>query len=56
MVSNAIHKYKKSRAGVGSTYTAKLQDHNKIFFFDFYCTPKQSLRQWLVMLIRRWAK
>lgn len=45
--------YEKSYSGIGSTRTAKLQDHNKIFFFDFYCTPKQSLRQ---RLVRRWAK
>ncbi|AYJ36067.1 hypothetical protein [Lactiplantibacillus argentoratensis] len=45
--------YEKSCSSIGSTRAAKLQEHNKIFFFDFYCTPKLSLRQ---RLARRWAK
>ncbi|WP_416589054.1 hypothetical protein [Lactiplantibacillus plantarum] len=48
--------YEKSCSSIGSTRAAKIKNHSKIFFFDFYCTPKQSLKQWLVTLIRRWAK
>ena len=42
--------YEKSRSSIGSTRAAKTL--NK-FIFEFYCTPKQSLRQ---RLTRRWAK
>lgn len=48
--------YEKSCSSIGSTRAAKIKNQSKIFFFDFYCTPKQSLKQWLVTLIRRWAK
>lgn len=51
MVSNAIHKYKKSRAGVGSTYTAKLETCGNNLCIQYI--PKQSLKQ---RLLRRWAK
>lgn len=42
--------YEKSCSSIGSTRAAKT--HSK-FIFEFYCTPKQSLRQ---RLARRWAK
>ncbi|GAB1230606.1 hypothetical protein SNK12g_23250 [Lactiplantibacillus plantarum] len=42
--------YEKSCSSIGSTRAAKT--FNK-FIFEFYYTPKQSLRQ---RLARRWAK
>ncbi len=42
--------YEKSCSSIGSTRAAKTL--NK-FIFEFYCTPKLSLRQ---RLARRWAK
>ncbi len=42
--------YKKSCSSIGSTRAAKTLNN---FIFEFYCTPKQSLRQ---RLARRWAK
>ena len=46
----------KSCSSTRSTRAAKIQNHNKIFYFDFYFTPKLSLKQWLVTLIRRWMQ
>ena len=42
--------YKKSCSSIGSTRAAKTLNN---FIFEFYCTPKLSLRQ---RLTRRWAK
>ena len=42
--------YEKSCSRIGSTWTAKTLNN---FIFEFYCTPKLSLKQ---RLARRWAK
>lgn len=42
--------YEKSCSSIGSTRAAKTLTN---FIFEFYCTPKLSLRQ---RLARRWAK
>lgn len=42
--------YEKSCSSIGSTRAAKTLNN---FIFEFYCTPKQSLRQ---RLVRRWVK
>ncbi len=42
--------YEKSCSSIGSTRAAKTLNN---FTFEFYCTPKQTLRQ---RLARRWAK
>ncbi len=42
--------YEKSCSSIGSTRAAKTLNN---LIFEFYCTPKLSLRQ---RLVRRWAK
>lgn len=42
--------YEKGCSSIGSTRAAKTLNN---FIFEFYCTPKLSLRQ---RLARRWAK
>ncbi len=48
--SESKFEYEKSCSSIGSTRAAKTLNN---FTFEFYCTPKQSLRQ---RLVRRWAK
>lgn len=54
MTSNAIHGYKKSHAGVGSTYTAKLETDKKYLCVNYI--PNRGFRQRLADLTRRFLK
>lgn len=55
MISNAIHGYRKSRIGVGSTYTAKLTQDKKYLCVNYIA--KDGLKQWWLRdLTRRWAR